>query len=67
MSFVAELKQRKMFRVATIYLLVAWVGTQAASIALPAFDAPAWVLRVVILLDLGVADPRVATVCAGKH
>ena len=29
---------------------MAWVGVQAASIALPAFDAPAWVLRVVILL-----------------
>jgi len=25
MSFVAELKQRKVFRVATVYLVVAWV------------------------------------------
>src|SRR5512144_2068026 len=50
MSFVAELKQRKVFRVATVYLVVAWVAVQAASIALPAFDAPPWVLRVVILL-----------------
>src|SRR5512146_1739694 len=49
-SFVAELKQRKVFRVATVYLIVAWIAVQAASIALPAFDAPAWVLRVVILL-----------------
>lgn len=50
MSFVAELKQRKVFRVATVYLVVAWVAVQAASIALPAFDAPPWMLRVVILL-----------------
>ena len=50
MSFVAELKQRKVFRVATVYLVVAWVAIQAASIALPAFDAPAWTLRVLILL-----------------
>jgi TolB-like protein/Tfp pilus assembly protein PilF len=50
MSFIAELKQRKVFRVATVYLVVAWVAIQAASIALPAFDAPAWVMRVVILL-----------------
>ena len=50
MSFFAELKQRKVFRVATVYLVVAWVAVQAASIALPAFDAPAWTLRVVILL-----------------
>jgi TolB-like protein/Flp pilus assembly protein TadD len=49
-SFVAELKQRKVFRVATVYLVVAWVAIQAASIALPAFDAPAWALRVLILL-----------------
>jgi TolB-like protein/Flp pilus assembly protein TadD len=50
MSFFAELKQRKVVRVTLVYLLVAWVAIQAASIALPAFDAPAWTLRVVILL-----------------
>jgi len=50
MSFIAELKQRKVFRVAMVYLVVAWVAIQAASIALPAFDAPPWTLRVVILL-----------------
>ena len=50
MSFVAELKQRKVFRVAMVYLVVAWIAIQATSIALPAFDAPAWVLRVLILL-----------------
>jgi hypothetical protein len=49
-SFLVELRQRKVFRVAAAYLLVAWVAIQAASIALPAFDAPAWTLRVVILL-----------------
>jgi hypothetical protein len=50
MSFIAELKQRKVFRVATVYLVVAWVAVQVASIALPTFAAPVWVLRVVILL-----------------
>ncbi len=50
MSFLAELKQRRVVRVAMVYLVVAWVAIQAASIALPAFDAPAWTLRVVILL-----------------
>ena len=55
MSFVAELKQRKVFRVATVYLVVTWIAVQAASIALPAFDAPPWMLRVVILvLALGL-------------
>ena len=50
MSFLAELKQRRVVRVAMVYLVVAWVAIQAASIALPAFEAPAWTLRVVILL-----------------
>lgn len=50
MSFVTELNQRKVFRIGALYMLIAWVAVQAASIALPAFAAPAWVLRVVILL-----------------
>jgi TolB-like protein len=49
-SFIVELRQRRVFRVATVYLVAAWVAVQAASIALPAFDAPVWMLRVVILL-----------------
>jgi TolB-like protein len=49
-SFFEELKQRRVIRVATVYLVVAWVAIQAASIALPAFDAPGWTLRVIILL-----------------
>jgi len=49
-SFIAELRQRKVFRVGLAYLVVAWVSIQAASIGLPAFGAPDWVLRVVILL-----------------
>ncbi|GAB3731011.1 hypothetical protein GCM10028862_10580 [Luteimonas pelagia] len=50
MSFIAELRQRKVARVATAYLVVAWVAIEAASIALPAFEAPPWALRVLILL-----------------
>jgi adenylate cyclase len=50
MSFLAELKQRRVVRVAMVYLVVAWVGVQVASIALPAFDAPPWALRFLILL-----------------
>jgi TolB-like protein len=49
-SFLAELKQRRVVRVAIVYLVVAWVSIQAASIALPAFEAPVWTLRMVILL-----------------
>ncbi|MBP8098548.1 MAG: hypothetical protein KAY03_04450 [Arenimonas sp.] len=50
MAFVDELKQRKVVRVAVAYLIAAWLGVQVASIALPAFEAPGWVLRVLMLV-----------------
>lgn len=52
MSLIAELKRRSVFKVGAVYVVVAWLVIQAASIALPAFDAPAWVLRVFILVLL---------------
>jgi TolB-like protein/tetratricopeptide (TPR) repeat protein len=50
MAFIDELKQRKVVRVGLAYLVAAWLGIQVASIALPAFGAPGWVLRVLILV-----------------
>ena len=52
MSLVAELKRRKVFKVGAAYLVVAWLAVQAASIGFPAFEAPAWALRVFILIAL---------------
>src|SRR6478735_5658756 len=49
-TLFAELKRRKVVKVGAAYLVVAWVAVQAASIGLPAFDAPPWALRLVILL-----------------
>lgn len=45
MSLIDELKRRRVFKIGAVYVVVAWLVIQAASIALPAFDAPAWVLR----------------------
>jgi TolB-like protein len=53
---LAELKRRNVFKVGAAYLVVAWLVVQVASIALPAFEAPHWVLRVFILL-LGLGFP----------
>ena len=47
-----ELKRRKVFKVGAAYLVVAWLAVQAASIGFPAFEAPAWALRVFILVAL---------------
>jgi TolB-like protein/Tfp pilus assembly protein PilF len=49
-SLFAELKRRNVFKVAAAYAVVAWITVQVMSIALPAFEAPVWVLRVLILL-----------------
>jgi TolB-like protein len=38
-------RERKLDRVGATYAVVAWILVQAASIALPAFNAPSWALR----------------------
>jgi hypothetical protein len=39
-GFLAELKRRKVYKVAVADAVVAWLTFQAASIFLPAFNAP---------------------------
>ena len=50
MSFVAELRKRKVFQVAVGYLAVAWLLVEVTATILPAFDLPVWALRLVVLL-----------------
>src|SRR6266446_4534515 len=45
-SFFAELKRRNVYKVAIAYAVVSWLLIQAASIFLPAFDAPPWVMKI---------------------
>jgi TolB-like protein/Tfp pilus assembly protein PilF len=47
-NFFAELKRRNVYKVAVAYAVVAWLLIQAASIVLPAFDAPGWTIKVLI-------------------
>jgi len=52
--FFAELKRRKVYRVAAAYAVVSWLLIQAASIFLPTFEAPPCMMKaVVVLLALG--------------
>jgi TolB-like protein len=50
MSFFSELKRRHVVKVAVTYAIVAWLLIEIAATLLPAFAAPDWVLRVVVLL-----------------
>jgi TolB-like protein/Tfp pilus assembly protein PilF len=50
MSFLAELRRRKVFQVAIGYLAVAWLLVQVTATILPAFDLPVWALRFIVLL-----------------
>ena len=52
MSFLAEIKRRKVFQVAAVYVVVAWLLIQVADVVLPTFEAPTWVLKVVIFLTI---------------
>jgi hypothetical protein len=46
--FFAELKRRKVYRVAVAYAVVSWLLIQAASIFLPTLDAPPCMMKAVV-------------------
>jgi TolB-like protein/Tfp pilus assembly protein PilF len=47
-NFFSELKRRNVYKVAVAYAVVGWLVIQASSIILPTFEAPPWILKVVI-------------------
>lgn len=53
MSFFKKLKQRNVIRIAIAYIVGGWVLIEAADILLPTFDAPAWVMRALVLSVIG--------------
>jgi len=48
-NFFAELKRRNVYKIAVAYAVVAWLLIQAASIFLPAFDAPPWLMKAFLI------------------
>src|SRR5438128_10607784 len=53
-NFFTKLKRRNVYKVAITYAVVAWLLIQAASILLPTFEAPTWVMKAfVVFLALG--------------
>jgi TolB-like protein len=48
--FLAELKRRKVFRVAIAYAVAGWLLIQIATQVFPFFEIPAWAVRLVIVV-----------------
>ena len=48
-GLIRELRRREVFRTAGLYVGIAWIAIEAASVMLPAFEAPDWVLRALII------------------
>jgi len=49
-TFFAELKRRKVYSVAIAYLVGGWALAQGIAQVLPVFDAPIWVVRLLVVL-----------------
>ncbi|CAN5323488.1 hypothetical protein BH11PSE14_BH11PSE14_05770 [soil metagenome] len=52
MSFITELKRRKVFKVGGAYLVVGWLVIEVAATILPQLNFPEWAPRLVTLLIL---------------
>ena len=48
MSLFAELRRRNVIRMAGLYLVGAWLIVQVAATLLPVFEAPGWVMKVLV-------------------
>jgi len=47
--FILELRRRAVFRTAGIYIGACWISIEVANVLLPAFSAPDWILRALII------------------
>ena len=55
-DFFQELRRRKIWLVGGVYIVAAWIVAQVASLVLPNFAAPGWVMPV-LLIVLGLGLP----------
>lgn len=49
-KLIRELRRREVFRAAGLYVGIAWIVIEVSSVVLPAFGAPDWVLRAMIIV-----------------
>ena len=51
-KFIRELRRREVFRSAGLYVGICWIIVEGASIVLPTFNAPDWMLQALIIAVL---------------
>jgi len=51
-KFIRELRRREVFRSAGLYVGICWILVEGASIVLPTFNAPDWMLQALIIAVL---------------
>ena len=51
--FIADLRKRSVFKVATVYAVVAWLLVQVASVIQPALQLPGWITTLAVVLAVG--------------
>lgn len=49
-KLIRELRRREVFRTTGLYVGICWIAIEVASVVLPAFEAPDWTLRALIIL-----------------
>jgi hypothetical protein len=52
MKLIRELRRREVFRTAGLYVGIAWILIEGASVLLDAFEAPDWILRGMIIVAI---------------
>jgi TolB-like protein/Flp pilus assembly protein TadD len=52
LSFIEELKRRNVFRVGIAYVVASWLLLQVADILVEALEAPAWTMRIILVVML---------------
>jgi len=50
MALLGEMRRRNIFKVSLAYALVSWLIVQVADVLLPTFNAPQWVMQVLVLV-----------------
>ena len=53
MTFIVEMKRRKVLRAAFVYLVMSWLVLQITDVVAPILDLPAWVAKLIFFLLAG--------------